>query len=34
VGTINFIILILIGYLFNHPEKVRGFMAKRRHRKS
>ncbi len=30
MGTINFIILILIGYLYNHPEKVRTFMAKRR----
>ena len=33
VGTVNFIILIVIGYLFNHPEKVRGFMERRRRRK-
>jgi len=34
VGTINFILLILIGYLYNHPDKVRAFMAKRRRKKS
>ena len=33
VGTVNFIILILIGYLYNHPDKVRAFMAKRRRKK-
>jgi N-acetylneuraminic acid mutarotase len=32
-GTVNFVILILIGYLYNHPEKVRSFMANRRRRK-
>ena len=30
VGAINFIILILIGYAFNHQEKVRALVAKRR----
>ena len=33
VGGINFIILILIGYLYAHPDKVRAFMAKRRRKK-
>jgi hypothetical protein len=30
VGAINFIILILIGYAFNHKEKVRALFARRR----
>ena len=32
VGTVNFIILILIGYAFNHKEKVRGAWSRFRHR--
>ncbi len=33
VGAVNFIILILIGYLYAHPDKVRAFIAKRRRKK-
>ncbi len=32
VGAINFIILILIGYAFNHKEKMRALWAKVRRR--
>jgi hypothetical protein len=31
-GTVNFVILILLGYVFNHKEQVGGWIAKRRNR--
>jgi hypothetical protein len=31
-GTVNFVLLILLGYVFNHKEQVGGWIAKRRNR--
>jgi hypothetical protein len=31
-GTVNFVILILLGYVFNHKEQVSGWISKRRNR--
>jgi hypothetical protein len=31
-GTVNFVLLILLGYVFNHKEQVSGWIAKRRNR--
>jgi hypothetical protein len=33
VGTVNFIILLFIGWLWAHPEKVRGWIERRRARR-
>jgi N-acetylneuraminic acid mutarotase len=34
VGTVNFILLILIGWAYAHPDRVRAFVAERRRRRA